>query len=75
MIGVDFNLEIVLYIVSQIVIVLFFWLSEEFNFRRIWQFKEKIWQCCICTHVYRASYDLSVTQCPLCLSYNKYQNP
>ena len=70
MVNIDFNVLVILYIGVPVVVVLFLWACEEFNFIRFWQFKDKIWQCYVCTHVYRAAYSLKVTQCPLCASYN-----
>lgn len=73
MIQTDFTTIISIYLFILVLIPLALWSLFEFSqsarFKKV-NIKKSFRQCSICTHVYEASKDETISMCPRCKSYN-----
>jgi len=72
MISISFEQAVGFYIVFFVVVFLGGIFYSFFKKRKSLYHKEfKLWQCAICAFVYSSEFDLNMTVCPQCGSYNK----
>ncbi len=73
MIKADLATVIFIYLFILAVVPLIVWLVLERGRKatRSTDGNKTLWQCSVCTHVYSADKDQSITTCPSCKSYNR----
>lgn len=73
MIKLDISVIIFLYLFFTVVLILVLWAllgkgSKPFAFRID---RQDVWQCSVCSHVYRDARKAELSRCPQCNSLNK----
>jgi hypothetical protein len=72
MIKLSFDQAVAFYVLFFVVVFIGGWAFTFFKQSQRWYPKEfKLWQCIICGFVYSSVFDLNMTVCPRCGSYNK----
>lgn len=73
MIKLDISVALFLYLFSTVIVVfiLWIWLGRSSRFNVFKEDRQDVWQCSVCSYVYRDDKKKVLSRCPQCKSINK----
>lgn len=73
MIKLSINTAVLIYILVNVILLLFWWVYVELkkSYNISFAFKGSLWECNICTYLYSSNAREGITTCPRCGSYNE----